>query len=62
MCEQEVATRQFRHRVNISFTSKGLPAYDATVEGTGYSREEIIAEIKATMDLAKALYPLEVTT
>ena len=36
--------RQFRHRVNVSQTSKGIESFDCTVEGTGYTREEILAE------------------
>ena len=41
------AAKAFRHRVNVSFTSKAKPSFECTVEGTGFTREEIEAESNA---------------
>ncbi len=41
------AARTLRLRANISTTSKGLRSYDCTIEGTGYSRDELLEQLDA---------------
>ncbi len=52
--------RQFRHRVNVSQTSTGKKSWDSTVEGTGYTQEEILAESDKLVAELEKRYPIKV--
>ena len=51
--------RTFRHRVNVSTSVKGIKTWDCTVEGTGYSREAILAESDRLVAALEQRYPLQ---
>lgn len=44
--DELVKQRIWRHRINVSTTSKGVHSYDCTVESTntGFTQEEVLAE------------------
>jgi len=52
-----VSDRKFRHRVNLSTSVKGVHTYDITVEGVGYSMEDIQGEADALADYYDTRYP-----
>ena len=52
--------RAFRHRVNVSQTSTGKKGFDCTVEGTGYTREEILNESDKLVKELEKRYPPEI--
>ena len=44
--EHEI-TRSLRRRMNLTISTKGLVTWDTTVDGVGYSLEELTAELDA---------------
>jgi len=42
--------KSWRHRINVSQTSKGVLTFDCTVEGTGATMEEVLAESDRLVD------------
>ena len=40
----EQQQRVWRQRINVSTTSKGAYSFDCTVEGTGFTQEEVLEE------------------
>ena len=55
----EQPERTWRHRINVSTTSKGLHSYDCTVEGVGFTLEEALAESDALVAELDARYSNE---
>ena len=51
------AGRSLRRRVNVSISTRGQRTWDTTVDGVGYSREEILAESDAMVQAMEARYP-----
>ena len=49
--------KSLRRRVNVSISTRGVITWDTTVDGVGYSREEILAESDAQVQAMKARYP-----
>lgn len=59
MSEEEVG-KSMRYRVNISRGMKGSISFEATVDGEGFTMNEILAESdKLVAELAKRYPPLE---
>lgn len=52
--------KQLRHRVNISTSIKGIKTWDCTVDGTGYTQEEILAESDKLVAQLEKRYPIKV--
>ena len=60
MTESFVTTeegRSLRRRVNVSISTRGQRTWDTTVDGVGYSREEILAESDALVRAMETRYP-----
>jgi hypothetical protein len=49
--------KSLRRRVNVSISTRGQRTWDTTVDGVGYSREEILAESDAMVRAMEARYP-----
>jgi hypothetical protein len=49
--------KSLRRRVNVSISTRGIRTWDTTVDGVGYSREEILAESDAMVRAMEARYP-----
>ena len=49
--------KSLRRRVNVSTSTRGIRTWDTTVDGVGYSREEILAESDALVRAMEARYP-----
>lgn len=51
--------RRLRHRVNVSISVKGIKTWDCTVDGEGFSMEEILTESdKLVIELGDR-YPIQ---
>jgi hypothetical protein len=44
MTSDAAQQRTWRYRINTSVSTKGVPTWDVTVEGTNFSREEVLYE------------------
>ena len=53
------STTSLRHRANVSRTSKGY-SVEATIDAMGYSKDEVIAQLKELMTDLEAIYPKEI--
>jgi hypothetical protein len=49
--------KSLRRRVNVSISTRGVLTWDTTVDGVGYTREEILAESDAQVQAMKAILP-----
>jgi len=49
--------KSLRRRVNVSISTRGVITWDTTVDGVGYTREEIVAESDAQVRDMQARYP-----
>ena len=58
--EEVVETKQTRYRINITTTTKGVKTYDCTVEMTGVTKEEVLAESDALVSALDLRYPAPV--
>lgn len=54
---ERTTVRNIRHRVNVATSTKGVVTFDCTVEGEGYSQEEILAESDALVAALRERYP-----
>ena len=52
--------KQLRYRVNISTSVKGIKTWECTVDGTGFSEEEILAESDKLVAQLEKRYPIKV--
>lgn len=50
-------TKTLRYRVNISRGMKGTTSFEATVDGEGFTKEEILIESDALVEELKKRYP-----
>ena len=57
MTESIEEVKSLRRRVNVSISTRGVLTWDTTVDGVGYTREEILAESDAQVQAMKARYP-----
>ena len=57
MTEPIEEVKSLRRRVNVSISTRGQRTWDTTVDGVGYSREEILAESDAMVRAMEARYP-----
>ena len=57
MTESIEQVKSLRRRVNVSISTRGQRTWDTTVDGVGYSREEILAESDAMVRAMEARYP-----
>ena len=57
MTESIEEVKSLRRRVNVSISTRGIRTWDTTVDGVGYSREEILAESDAMVRAMEARYP-----
>ena len=57
MNESIEQVKSLRRRVNVSISTRGIRTWDTTVDGVGYSREEILAESDAQVRAMQARYP-----
>lgn len=53
----QTSGNSLRHRVNVARTTKGAWSWECTVEGEGYTRDEILAEHDAVVAELKRRYP-----
>ena len=49
-----------RYRINISQTSKGVKSFECTVDCSGLSQEEVLAESDALVAELDKRYPIKV--
>ena len=49
--------KSLRRRVNVSSSTRGVITWDTTVDGVGYTHEEILAESDALVQAMEARYP-----
>jgi hypothetical protein len=47
MTTEEENTKSLRRRMNLTISTKGVVTWDTTVDGVGYSLEELTAELDA---------------
>lgn len=50
--------KQLRYRVNVSTSVKGIKTWDCTVDGTGYSQEEILEQSDQLVKALEKRYPV----
>lgn len=53
-------TKSLRFRINISRGMKGGTSFEATVEGEGFTQEEILAESDKLVEALGKRYPAEI--
>jgi hypothetical protein len=53
-------TKSMRYRVNISTSVKGIKTYDSTVDGTGYTMEEVLERSDRLVAELDKRYPPQV--
>ncbi len=51
-------TKNLRYRINISRGMKGAISFEGTVDGTGYSQEEILEQSDALVKELELRYPV----
>ncbi len=49
--------QSLRYRVNISTSVKGVKTWDTTVDGLGYTEEEILAKSDSLVKALESRYP-----
>jgi aryl-alcohol dehydrogenase-like predicted oxidoreductase len=47
MTTEEEITKSLRRRMNLTISTKGVITWDTTVDGVGYSLEELTTELDA---------------
>jgi hypothetical protein len=52
--------RELRYRINISTSVKGVKTFECTVDGTGYTDDEILALSDTLVKKLEARYPANV--
>lgn len=51
--------KSLRHRVNVSISTKGQKTWECTVDGDGYTMEEILAESDKLVAQLEKRYPVQ---
>jgi hypothetical protein len=59
MSMDEAIRQTWRHRVSVSQTSTGKNSFDCSVEATGASLEEVLAESDRLVGMLRSKYPIE---
>ena len=49
--------KYLRRRINVKNSTRGQRTWDITVDGVGYTREEMLAESDATVRAMETRYP-----
>uniref|UniRef100_A0A6M3LD17 Uncharacterized protein n=2 Tax=viral metagenome TaxID=1070528 RepID=A0A6M3LD17_9ZZZZ len=49
--------KSLRYRVNVSTSVKGIKTWDCTVDGQGFTKEEILAESDKLVEALVTRYP-----
>ena len=57
MTQPNEQAKSLRRRVNVSISTRGVITWDTTVDGVGYTHEEILAESDALVQAMEARYP-----
>ncbi len=52
--------KSLRYRVNVSTSVKGVKTWDCTVDGTGYTQDEMLAESDKLVRALESRYPIKV--
>ena len=52
--------KSLRYRVNVSTSVKGVKTWDCTVDGTGYSQDEILHASDKLVSQLEERYPIKV--
>lgn len=52
-----VEERSLRYRVNVSTSVKGIKTWDCTVDGTGYTKQEVLKESDELVSELEKRYP-----
>ena len=50
--------RSLRYRVNVSTSVKGIKTWECTVDGTGYTEEEILERSESLVKKLEQRYPI----
>ena len=53
--------KSLRYRVNVSVSTKGQKTWDCTVDGSGYTKAEILLESDALVAELEKRYPAIIT-
>lgn len=53
----EQLNTSLRYRISVSTTSKGVKSFDCTVEGEGYTMQQILEKSAALVKELEARYP-----
>lgn len=56
---QVMSQRSLRYRINVSTSVKGIKTWDCTVDGEGYSLEEILDKSNELVLKLEQKYPIE---
>ena len=59
MSENEV-TQSLRYRINVSTSVKGVKTWDCTVDGTGYTQEQVLEASDRLVAQLEQRYPIKV--
>ena len=49
--------KSLRYRINVSISTKGIKTWETTVDGEGYSKEQILAESDVMVEELEKRYP-----
>ena len=52
--------KSLRHRVNVTTSVKGVKTWDCTIDGTGYTQDEVLAESDKLVAQLEQRYPIKV--
>ena len=52
--------RSIRYRINVSTSVKGVKTYDCTVDLTGFTMEEVLAESDRLVAELSRRYPIDI--
>ena len=52
--------KSMRYRINISTSVKGIKTFDCTVDGLGYSMEEVLTDSDKLVKELESRYPVNV--
>ncbi len=52
-------TKSLRYRVNVSTSVKGVKTWDCTVDGEGFTQDEVLAESDELVKKLEDRYPIQ---
>lgn len=53
--------KSLRHRIKVSISVKGIKTWECTIDGTEYSRDEVLEKSDALVKELEQRYPIEVS-